>query len=113
MTMTIGCPIPGASQPKEPVRLIDANKVMDALDDAEIKLSQSEYENFQKEIDKISTIDPESLRPMATWGDDKNSPFYVCSACYSASFTRSKFCKECGAKMTNPKKYEKVTQQGE
>lgn len=25
MNMTVGCPIPGASQPKEPVRLINAN----------------------------------------------------------------------------------------
>lgn len=31
MNTTIGCPIPGASQPKEPVRLIDANNVMEAV----------------------------------------------------------------------------------
>lgn len=32
MNTTIGCPIPGASQPKEPVRLIDADEVMNAVD---------------------------------------------------------------------------------
>lgn len=31
MSTTIGCPIPGASQPKEPARLIDANNVMEAV----------------------------------------------------------------------------------
>lgn len=28
MNTTIGCPIPGASQPKEPVRLIDIKEVL-------------------------------------------------------------------------------------
>lgn len=31
MNTTIGCPIPGASQPKEPVRLIEAREVMMAV----------------------------------------------------------------------------------
>lgn len=38
MNMTIGCPIPGASQPKEPVRLIDANDVIqNVLDEIRYK----------------------------------------------------------------------------
>lgn len=31
MNTTIGCPIPGASQPKEPARLIEASNVMEAV----------------------------------------------------------------------------------
>lgn len=67
MSTTIGCPIPGVSQPKEPVRLIDANETMEALNRAEIELYPSEYKAFQKAIDEIPTIDPESLRPTAHW----------------------------------------------
>ena len=67
MNMAIGCSIPGASQPKEPVRLIDANEAIEALDRAKIELYPSEYETFQKEIDKIPTIDPETLWPTAEW----------------------------------------------
>lgn len=67
MNTTIGCPIPGASQAKEPVRLIDANETMEALNRAEIELYPSEYKAFQKAIDEIPTIDPESLRPTAEW----------------------------------------------
>lgn len=48
-------------------RLIDADKVMDALYDAGIELYRSEYEEFQKNLDKMPTIDPETLRPMAEW----------------------------------------------
>lgn len=60
MKTTIGCPIPGASQPKEPVRLIDASNVMEAVFGA-VELSDSEYLAIQHEIEKIPTIDPESL----------------------------------------------------
>ena len=116
MTMTIGCPIPGASQPKKPVRLIDANKVMDALNNAEIELYRSEYENFQKEIDKIPTIDPESLRPTAQWdgeydGYADGNPVYDVWSCSSCGYSIDdgtddpellpKFCPGCGARMVN------------
>lgn len=67
MNMAIGCSANGKSQPKESVRLIDANEAIEALDGAEIELYPSEYEAFQKEIDKIPTIDPETMRPTAHW----------------------------------------------
>ena len=166
---TIGCPIPGASQPKEQTcnTCVNRNPFTDVCDCSDgtccknhLKSSCDrwegvgsrkpkfrliniyDFENYkapnlevvgekktemsefyrQGVKDGIThmlnvmfshpAIDPDSLRPTAQWGDDKNSPFYVCSACHSPSFTRSKFCKECGAKMKNPKQYEKVTQQG-
>lgn len=54
------------SQPKEPVRLIDANNVMEAVFCA-VELYNSEYLAIQDEIKKIPTIDPKSLRPTAHW----------------------------------------------
>lgn len=102
MNMAIGYPIPGASQPKEPVRLIDANEAIEALDRAEIELYPSEYEAFQKEIDKIPTIDPETLRPTAHWITDRGgSTNVVCSACNAISFATYNFCPHCGARMVN------------
>lgn len=70
MNTTIGCPIPGASQPKEPVRLIDANELRkrtvkvcfpDAPDCIEFDAVGACI------IDIMPTIDPESLRPTAHW----------------------------------------------
>ena len=55
-----------ASQPKEPVRLIDASNVMEAVFGA-IELYDSEYLAIQHAIEKLPTIDPESLRPTANW----------------------------------------------
>ena len=60
------CPVPGASQPKEPVRLIEASNVMEAVFGA-VELHDSEYFAIQHEIEKLPTIDPESLRPTAHW----------------------------------------------
>ena len=108
MSTTIGCPIPGASQPKEPVRLIDANETMEALNRAEIELYPSEYKAFQKAIDEIPTIDPESLRPTAHWikrGYVCGENEYECSACHQTewrtSASRMKYCMFCGARMVN------------
>ena len=102
MNMAIGCSANGKSQPKELVRLIDANEAIEALDRAEIELYPSEYEAFQKEIDKISTIDPESMRPTAHWISDRGgSPNVVCSACNAISFAAYNFCPECGKRMVN------------
>lgn len=108
MSTTIGCPIPGASQPKEPVRLIDANETMEALNRAEIELYPSEYKAFQKAIDETPTIDPESLRPTAHWikrGYVCGENEYECSACHQkelrTSASRMKYCMFCGARMVN------------
>lgn len=101
MKTTIGCPIPGASQPKEPVRLIDASNVMEAVFGA-VELSDSEYLAIQHEIEKIPTIDPESLRPTAHWISDRGgSANVVCSACNAISFAAYNFCPECGKRMVN------------
>lgn len=76
MSTTIGCPIPGASQPKEqrryidrPMRLIDAREVMIAVFNA-IEMDEDEYNAIKAEVDEIPTIDPESLRPTAHWISD-------------------------------------------
>lgn len=101
--MTNYCPIPGASQPEEPVRLIDANEAIEALDRAEIELYPSEYKAFQKEIDKIPTIDPETLRPTAKWSlgriEDHIVMNFICGNCGARSELNYKYCPKCGARM--------------
>lgn len=83
MNTTIGCPIPGASQPKEPVRMIDIKEVLQ-YDGAHFTWSGGKnclteqkaayargYDAGMKfivdEAKKAPTIDPESLRPSAKW----------------------------------------------
>lgn len=83
MSTTIGCPIPGASQPKEPVRLIDIKEILQ-YDGAHFTWSGGKnclaeqkaayargYDAGMKfivdEAKKAPTIDPESLRPTAHW----------------------------------------------
>lgn len=112
MNMTIGCAIPGASQPKEPVRLIDANDVMQNVLD-EIRYKESLYtltvrRIAQRAIDAAPTIDPESLRPTAHWikrGYVCGENEYECSACHQTewrtSASRMKYCMFCGARMVN------------
>ena len=117
MNTTIGCQIPGASQPKEPVRLIDANNVMEAVFCA-VELYNSEYLAIQDEIKKIPTIDPESMRPTAHWiecdlvmhnYDDGVDIIYrrlgrKCSRCariYDATkmYIETNYCPHCGARI--------------
>lgn len=112
MSTTIGCPIPGASQPKQPVRLIDASNVMEAVFGA-VELYDSEYIAIQHEIEKISTIDPESLRPKAHWINEdsfyKDSTVWHCSACKRKFVLHGRtpenenyqYCPACGARMVN------------
>ena len=106
MSTTIGCPIPGASQPKEPVRLIDANDVIQNVLD-EIRYKESLYtltvrRIAQRAIDAAPTIDPESLRPTAHWiSDSGGSTNVVCSACNAISFAAYNFCPECGKRMVS------------
>lgn len=81
--MTIGCPIPGASQPKEQVRLIDIKEILQ-YDGAHFTWSGGRnciteqkaayargYDAGMKfvvdEAKKASTIDPESLFPAVEW----------------------------------------------
>ncbi len=114
MNTTIGCPIPGASQPKEqrryidrPMRLIDAREVMIAVFNA-IEMDEDEYNAIKAEVDEIPTIDPESLRPTAHWikrGYVCGENEYECSACHETewrtSASRMKYCMFCGARMVN------------
>lgn len=105
MSTTIGCPIPGASQPKEPVRLIDAYalkkrcvKVMfrDTPESGEF------YAVGTGDIDIMPTIDLESLRTTAHWiRDSAGGANVVCSACNAISFAAYNFCPECGKRMVN------------
>lgn len=105
MNTTIGCPIPGASQPKEPVRLIDAY----ALKKRCVKVMFRDmpecgefYAVGTGDIDIMPTIDPESLRPTAHWiRDSVGSTNVVCSACNAISFAAYNFCQECGKRMVD------------
>lgn len=105
MSTTIGCPIPGASQPKEPVRLINAH----ALKKRCVKVMFRDmpecgefYAVGTGDIDIMPTIDPESLRPTAHWiRDSFGSTNVVCSACNAISFAAYNFCPECGKRMVN------------
>lgn len=87
------CPIPGASQPKEPVRLIDANSILrlinisgSAYDGIEYQAYEAGVEYVRGLIEDAPTIDPESLRPTAhimrgTVPDTHDDAF--CSNCRS------------------------------
>lgn len=83
MNTTIGCPIPGESQPKEPVRLIDIKEILQ-YDGAHFTWSGGRnclteqkaayargYDAGMKfivdEAKKAPIIDPESLRPTEEW----------------------------------------------
>jgi hypothetical protein len=108
MSTTIGCPIPGASQPKEQrryidrlMRLIDAREVMIAVFNA-IEIDEDEYNAIKAEVDEIPTIDPDSLLPTAYWiSDSGGSTNVVCSACNAISFAAYNFCPHCGKRMVN------------
>lgn len=102
MNITIGSPIPGESQPKEPVRLIDIKEILQ-YDGAHFTWSGGRnclteqkaayargYDSGMKfivdEAKKAPVIDPESLRPTAhimrgTVADTHDDAF--CSNCRS------------------------------
>nr|DAE22791.1 MAG TPA: DNA directed RNA polymerase, 7 kDa subunit [Siphoviridae sp. ct2hZ16] len=124
MNTTIGCPIPGASQPKEPVRLIDIKEVLqydgahftwsggrNCLSEQKAAYARG-YDAGMKfivdEVKKAPTIDPESLRPTAHWikrGYVCGENEYECSACHGTewrtSASRMKYCMFCGKRMVN------------
>lgn len=109
MSTTIGCPIPGESQPKEPVRLVDANSILRSIDMNGSAYDGSEYQAYKAGaeyvrslIEDVPTIGPESLRPTAHWiRDSAGSTNVVCSACNAISFAAYNFCPECGKRMVN------------
>lgn len=118
MSKTIDCPIPGASQPKEPVRLIDIKEVLqydgahftwsggrNCLSEQKAAFARGYDAGMKFIVDKVKkapTIDPESLRPTAHWiRDSGGSTNVVCSACNAISFVAYNFCPECGKRMVN------------
>lgn len=73
MSTTIGCPIPGASQPK-PKRLIDANELLKYLNTNDCAYDGGEFQAYKScmryvrdLVNDLPTIDPESLWPTAHW----------------------------------------------
>lgn len=126
MNMTIGCPIPGASQPKEQARLIDVAPILKNIkldimllhgkaneqgDSADAILCTKEIvklQDFAKWLKAIPTIDPEFLRPTAHWIDHGyvcGEHEYECSACHETEWRtskkRMKYCMFCGKRMVN------------
>lgn len=126
--MTNYGPISGASQPKEPVRLIDIKEILQ-YDGAHFTWSGGRnclaeqkaayargYNAGMKfivdEVKKAPTIDPESLRPTAHWinrGYVCGEHEYECSACHETewrtSARRMKYCMFCGSRMRKEVEY--------
>lgn len=119
MSTTIGCPIPGENQPKEPVRLIDIKEALQ-YDGAHFTWSGGKnclseqkaayargYDAGMKfivdEVKKAPTIDPESLRPTAYWKRIQDAAYMCtyCKSCFAFIPYNYQYCPECGAKMLN------------
>lgn len=119
-------PIPGASQPKEPARLIDVAPILKNIELDIImlhgkadELGESTYairctkdivklKDFAKWLKAIPTIDPESLRPTAEWieapDEGADGSWETCSRCAWESrwaASQYKYCPHCGARMVN------------
>lgn len=109
MSTTIGCQTPGASQPKEPTRLIDADELLKHFNTYDCAFDGGEFQAYKNcmmyvrdLVNAAPTVDPESLRPTAHWiSDSAGSTNVVCSACNSISFAAYNFCPECGKRMVN------------
>lgn len=116
--MTNYCPIPGASQPKEPVRLINIKEILqydgahftwsggrNCLTEQKAAYARGYNAGMKFIVDetkKAPTIDPESLRPTAHWiTDSSGSTNVVCSDCNAISFAAYNFCPHCGKGMVN------------
>lgn len=120
MKTTIGCPIPGANQPKDPVRLVDANGILRSVGMSGCGYEGSEYQAYKAGVeyvrglvDDAPTVDPESLRPTAEWENEDDyygdSIIWFCSACKDRFILNDgtpeennyKYCPCCGARMVN------------
>lgn len=119
MSTTIGSSIPGASQPKEPVRLIDIKEVLqydgahftwsggrNCLSEQKAAYARG-YDAGMKfivdEAKKAPTIDPESLRPTAHWKRIQDVAYMCtyCKSCFAFIPYNYQYCPGCGAKMLN------------
>lgn len=118
MNTTVGCPIPGASQPKDPVRLVDANGILRSVGMSGCGYDGSEYQAYKAGVeyvrglvDDTPTVDPESLRPTAHWIKEdsfyKDSTVWRCSACKGKFVLRNgtnenyQYCPACSARIVN------------
>lgn len=114
MNTMVGYPIPGASQPKEPVRLVDANSILRSIDMSGCAYDGSEYQAYKAGaeyvrglIEDAPTINPETQRPIGTWIVTKTNICgvnrYECPFCgatrFRASAFRLNYCNNCGAKL--------------
>jgi len=91
MSTTIGCPIPGASQPKEPMRLIDANELLKYLNTNDCAYDGGEFQAYEScmmyvrdLVNDLPTIAPESLRPTAHWAKDRLPAKHECVLIYDS-----------------------------
>lgn len=120
MNMTVGCPIPGASQPKESVRPVDANGILRSVGMSGCAYDGSEYQAYKAGVEYVRsliedapTIDQESLRPTAHWINEdsfyKDSIVWSCSECKGKIVLHGgtpenenyQYCPHCGARMVN------------
>ena len=120
MNTTIGCPIPGASQPKEPVRLVNANSILRSVDMSGCAYEGDEYQAYKAGVEYVrgmiedaKTFGSDILRPKAHWVNEdsfyKDSIVWKCSACKAKFVLHSgtpennnyQYCPGCGARMVN------------
>lgn len=114
------CPVPGASQPKESVRPVDANGILRSVDMSGCAYDGSEYQAYKAGVEYVRgliedapTIDAESLRPTAQWENEDDyygdSIVWCCSACKDRFILEDgtpeennyEYCPHCGARMVN------------
>ena len=72
MNTTIGCPIPGASQQKDHVRLVDANRILRSIDVNGSAYDGIEYQAYKAGTEYVRSLieDAPNHRPgkSATYG---------------------------------------------
>lgn len=114
MNTMVGCHIPGASQPKDPVRLVDANGILRSVGMSGCGYDGSEYQAYKAGVEYVRgliedapTVNPETQRPIGTWIVTKTIICgvnrYECPFCgatrFRASAFRLNYCDDCGVKL--------------
>lgn len=121
MNLTIGCSIPGASQPKEPVRPVDANSILRSVNVDGCAYDGSEYQAYKAGVEYVRELieDAPTIKPeqkTAHWdgeydGYADGNPVYDVWNCSSCGYSIDdgtddpellpKYCPNCGARMVN------------
>lgn len=103
MNTTIGCPIPGASQP---IQLDENNNFIDPVTGK--LMHQLTVEEMPRHTFGAELYAPDAVQPTAHWikrGYVCGENEYECSACHQTewrtSASRMKYCMFCGARMMN------------